>query len=315
MSIALTYKTFQCGLMLFSFSKQNVLGSIMADDFPKEGQALFEIGYLSEGPVTTVVPDRWSDELNEWVDAEWNPETGTYQYDTISALGIESVDVPDEDVKTYDISLDWMVNHIRDLVEIEPSVQVRVITPNLLWELGHIWIGRQKATIFLGKDLSCTQEFDRVYDAFLDWEGKSPGVILTNNAPERRHAEIPGGHRILDLKKIVVETASGYEMDMELLHGTLQGTHVPTSMGPVVPSPDYSSLKVHGREFIFPGDKQKRMIKILFRAWRMGNPKYRTKTALAEIESSGHALSHLFNRHPDWKDLIGYGGGFCWLKV
>ena len=74
-------------------------------------------------------------------------------------------------------------------------------------------------------------------------------------------------------------------------------------------------VRVHGREFVFSGGKQQKIIEVLYRAWKMGNPKCRTRAILEGIDSTATSLSHLFSNHPDWKDLIEYSRGFCWLKV
>ncbi len=315
MARALTYKTFLEALSLFGIRKPNIYGSVMADHFPEEGQVLLDQGYLSEGPMTTIVPDRWSDELGDMVEAKWDPETRTYGYFNVSAMGVEWIIPPEEDLKTYDINLDWMADHIRDLVGIESTVQVRAIIPKLFWDLGSIWMGRRKATIFLAQNLSSTGVFDRVHDALLAWAGKSPGVVLTNDAPASRHAKLPGGHRILSLKEIVVETVGGYAMDMELLHGALKGANPSTDAGPLMHNFDFSSVTVHGQEFLFTGLKQKQVLEILIRAWKRGHPRCRTQAVLEEVESTANIIAKLFSGRNDWKKLIGYGEGFCWLKA
>ncbi|MEO5355570.1 MAG: hypothetical protein H7835_20540, partial [Magnetococcus sp. XQGC-1] len=191
---------------------------------------------------------------SEWRDAEWNPETCTYQYTCLTETGIVDIDVPDEDMKTYNINLDWMANHIRDLVEIESTAQVRVIIPDYLWELGYIRAGHQRAAIFLSKDLARQNVFESVYDAFLDWTGKLPGLVLSNSVPGKRYADLPGGHRILDLDRLVVETSNGgYALDLELLHGTLKSASPYANHGPVHPSLDPESVtsKAHVSAYAF----------------------------------------------------------------
>ncbi|MBF0186045.1 MAG: hypothetical protein HQM06_16870 [Magnetococcales bacterium] len=314
MNSQLTHKAFTTALMLFGFPKKNVYNSMMTKH-TEEIKALYAAGYLTDGPITTMVLDRESDDPSDWRDAEWNPETRTYQYTCLTDTGIWVVDVPDEEMKTYNINLDWMAKHIRDLVEIESTAQVRVIIPDCLWELGYIRAGHQRAAIFLAKDLAREDVFESVYDAFLDWTGKSPGLVLSNKVPGKRHAELPGGHRILDLDRLVMETGSGYALDLELLHGTLKSASPYADHGPVQPSSDYSSIRVHGRVFVFTGRKQREIVEKLYRAWRLGNSKCRTKEVLESIDSAATSLSHLFSNHPDWKELIEYSGGFCWLKV
>ncbi|MEO5334149.1 MAG: hypothetical protein H7839_19220 [Magnetococcus sp. YQC-5] len=311
----LTHKAFTTALMLFGFQKNNVYNSMMTNR-AEEIKALYAAGYLTDGPITTMVPYRESDDPTDWRDAEWNPETRTYQYTCLTETGIVDIDVPDEDMKTYNINLDWMAKHIRDLVEIESTTQVRVIIPDCLWELGYIRAGHQRAAIFLAKDLARENVFEGVYDAFLDWTGKSPGLVLSNKVPGKRHADLPGGHRILDLDRIVVETSNGwYALDLELLHGTLKSASPYANHGPVHPSLDYSSIRVHGRVFVFAGDKQRDIVKELYQAWRLGNPKRHTREILQKIDSKSKSLSQVFNHHPDWKELIDYSGGFCWIKV
>ncbi|MBF0423312.1 MAG: hypothetical protein HQL73_10005, partial [Magnetococcales bacterium] len=95
--------------------------------------------------MNTSIPDRWDDEM-EPREVNWNPETRTYQYWT--SYGGGWVDAQEKDMKTYDLNLEWLLAHIRDLMGIGKSMKVREIIPNLLWELGTIWIGRKKATVF-----------------------------------------------------------------------------------------------------------------------------------------------------------------------
>ena len=313
MKECLTFQEFELALSMLNSEGDRTHGFFLEDHYPKEGRALIDRGILLEGPLNMIIPDRWDDEMDS-KEVEWNPETRTYQYWTSHGGGW--VDAPEADMKTYELNLNWMFRHISDLVGIDEGMKVRQIVPKLLWELGSIWNGRRKATVFLSRKLSYSRNFDRVYDGLAQWAGKAAGAVLSLTVPDSRHAELPGGHRILSLQDAIVETTGGYEMDMELLHGALKGAY-PSSIdvGPLVPSADFSLVTVNGRDFVFTGDKQKQVMEILIRAWKLGQPKCRTQAVLEETESSGHAMSHLFRRHPDWKDLIGYGGGFCWLKV
>ena len=200
MKISLTHKAFKTSMLLFDYPTPDILGCVISDFFPKEGKTLIELGYLSDGPLTMSVPDRWSDELNEWREAEWDPETRRYRYFSLDACGGEWIYVPEEDVKTYHINLDWMARYIRNLVGIESEIQIRTIVPNLLWELGHIWVGHHKAPVFCTQNIAKTRMFDLVYDALLDLPGKSPGVVLSTAIPANRRIELPSGHRMLALE-------------------------------------------------------------------------------------------------------------------
>ena len=312
MKNSLTFLEFEIALRMLNSERHRTHGFFLEDHYPKEGHALIDRGILLEGPLNMVIPDRWDDEMDS-KEVEWNPETRTYQYWTSHGGGW--VDAPEADMKTYELNLDWMFRHLSDLVGIDEGVKVRQIVPNLLWELGSIWSGRRKATVFLSRKLSYSRNFDRVYDGLAQWAGKATGAVLSLTVPDSRHAELPGGHRILSLQDAIVETSSGYEMDMELLHGALKGAYPSTDVGLVLHSADFSSVTVHGQEFLFTGLKHKQVLEILIRAWKSGQPRCRTQAVLEEVESTTNTVAKLFSGRKDWKDLIGYGEGYCWLKV
>ena len=47
----------------------------------------------------------------------------------------------------------------------------------------------------------------------------------------------------------------------------------------------------------------------------LGDKKVRIETALEAARSNAGHIQKLFKGHPDWQDLIGYGGGYCWLRA
>jgi hypothetical protein len=308
----LTFLEFELLLQKLESDRHTVYGFHMEDHYRREGHSLIKKGILLEGPLNMVVPDRWDDEMDTR-EAEWNPETRTYQYWT--SYGGGWVDANEADMKTYDLDMELALRHIAGLAGMDGSIKPREIIPNLFWDLGSVWSGQRKATVFYGRDLSFATHFDKVHDGLSNWSGKAAGVVLSGTAPRSRHAELPGGHRILSLEKAIFETIDGYDLDMELFYGALGVDSDPKKASPVTHNTDFSSITVNGREFLFTGGKQKQVLEILCRQWKMGNPRCRTGIILEEIESTAQAISQLFNRHPDWRDLIDYGGGYCWLKV
>ena len=58
------------------------------------------------------------------------------------------------------------------------------------------------------------------------------------------------------------------------------------------------------------------MIEYLYTRWRDGEERVSVATMFEDLEFSPSArLRDLFKGHADWRDLIGYGDGACWLKI
>jgi hypothetical protein len=80
-------------------------------------------------------------------------------------------------------------------------------------------------------------------------------------------------------------------------------------------SADFSSVCVGGETFLFRGTVQQRIIELLYKAWASGSPRVRTQLLLEEAEAKSRQLRHIFKGHSNWKQLVGYEQGYCWLKL
>lgn len=246
------------------------------------------------------------------MEPEWNEETRTYQY--FSFDDGEWVDVPEEDMKTYLLNADKLVRHLRDLAGLDGDP--RTMGSKFLWNLGTFRLGNRKATVYFARQLNMIDCFDEIYDALKRFGGKTPGVVLAWGLPAGRHVELPNGHRMVNMKDVLIVQGDAYRLDMDVVKGVITGAgKAADDLSPVQSNPDYSVVQVNGREFTFTGVKQKQLIGILVDAWKRGEAKCRTSVILEDIESSVEAISQLFSGRPEWRDLIGQGRGFCWLKV
>ncbi|MBF0400760.1 MAG: hypothetical protein HQL90_08330 [Magnetococcales bacterium] len=307
------FKTFQLALDIFNFSEPEMPGGNIADFYTDEGKILIDHGFLTEGAIRTVVPDRHNEGAG-LVEPVWNEETRTYQY--ISFDDGYYVDVPEEDLKTYNLEIGRFVRHIQEIAGL--SGEPRSVLKNFLWSIGSFPLGSGKATVFLARRMAAHQSFDDIYDALKRLGGKSPGVVLARDIPTGRHVELPHGFRMLSLDDAMIIEVDRYRLDMDLLESVLTGvTGEVDDLSPVWASPDYDVVRVNGREFTFTGEKQRQLIGILVRAWQRGEKKCRTQVVLENVEASmkANSLAKFFSGRSDWRDLIGYGGGFCWLKT
>ncbi|MBF0214780.1 MAG: hypothetical protein HQM00_14670 [Magnetococcales bacterium] len=306
----ITLKAFHLAAEMFHSGQENIAGSLVADFHQAEGRILMNHGFFTEGEVSTSVPNRSTFEVDS-VEPEWNEETGTYQY--FSFDDGYWVDVPEEDMKTYNLDVDRLVRHIHDLAELERDS--RMIITNLLWNLGMLRIRNRKVNVYLARRFTHMDAFDKIYDVLKRMSGHSPGLVLAWRLPQGRHLSLPHGHRMLSLQDAIIAEGNGYHLDLGMLRSVLTGEHEPVDdLSPLWHSIDYEIVRVNGREFIFTG-KQQMAVSILVRAWQRGEAKYQTTMLLDNVGSASKAISQLFRGRTDWKELIGYGNGFCWIKA
>ncbi|MBF0311613.1 MAG: hypothetical protein HQL56_19040 [Magnetococcales bacterium] len=313
MTAPMSSKAFKLAVDIFHFEFMKMPGCLLADHHPVEGRILADCGLLTEGEIATHVPNRHTYE-GDVIEPEWNEETRTYQY--FSFDDGYWVDVPEEDMKTYNLDVDRLLRLIRDMAEV--SGEPKAMCGELLWSLGTFWLGKRKATLFLARNLHLMHCFDEVYDVLKRFGNKAPGVVLTRNLPESRHIELPNGYRMVSLKDIWIVENDLCHFDLEILKAPFAGEKSTASDPPLVQyARDYSTIKVNGREFVFTGMKQQQLIGFLVEAWRRGEPKCRTQILLENVQASdfSNTLSKFFSGRSDWKELIGYGNGYCWLKA
>ena len=74
-------------------------------------------------------------------------------------------------------------------------------------------------------------------------------------------------------------------------------------------------MRVGEREFRFRGDKQRQVVEHLFGVWDRNEGRASVAHMFSELDfPEATRFRDLFKGHRDWKDLIGYEDGACWLK-
>jgi hypothetical protein len=80
-------------------------------------------------------------------------------------------------------------------------------------------------------------------------------------------------------------------------------------------SDDNATLTVFGETLIFRGEKQQRVLRQLFDAYK-SETRLRTKTVLEKAQASADSLRKVFNKSPNWhvlNHIIRQEQGFCWF--
>ncbi|NGZ05131.1 MAG: hypothetical protein G8237_02125 [Magnetococcales bacterium] len=287
-------------------------GEKMSDHFPREGAEAIRLGALRPGPLQTMVPDRSNHECH-YVEAEWDAASRGFRYFSADARGW--VPVPKEDMLTWDLDLEWLMGWIGEQFGLSMPLSPKLLIQDRLWHLGNPWIGKRRCALFFTRRLGFASGYDQVVDALQERSGEPAGVLLTTSLWTIRNARFPGNHRVMRLHDCFPPGEEHVRIDLDAIARVLSGTAVQERELPLRYSNDYSSITVSGRNFLFRGDKQKQVIGALINAWQRGEPRVRTQEVLEAIDSNATQITKLFHRHPDWKELIGYGDGYCWLLI
>ena len=310
-------ETFDWAVRLFESGYPQIDGGSLEENFPAQVRAeLLGFKVLKDGPLVTAVEDDTDFNVG-CVRPEWDPEKKCYVF--FSPAAVAWVRVPDEHMKSYILDQEWFCREIQNRLEIPGKRASRCLLEDYLWDLGSAWIGRNKVSILLCREMFHVAAFDQVHDVLRDrTDIPLPAVALCTSLNMSRHAVFPGGIRIQSLSDCVTETRWGFGLDRGVLENALfRTTGAGRGYSPVEHNFDYSSVRVKGREFIFRGDKQKGILRILIRDFNTGRKKSRVQTVLEEAGSKSTNIPRAFgSASSDWRGLIGYGdGGFCWLKI
>ncbi|MEO5363482.1 MAG: hypothetical protein H7838_07645 [Magnetococcus sp. DMHC-8] len=287
-------------------------GEKISDFFPKEGAAAIQLGALRQGPMQTWVPDRYSDDLH-YVEPEFDAATGEHRYFSLGARGWATV--PKEDMMSWDLDMDWLFGWISDQFGLPVQTKPKVLVPDVLWHVGNPWIGKRRCGLFFARRMGFNPGFDQVVDALRDRTGEPPGVLLTTSRWSVRNVAFPGNHQVMRLQDFLLDSKEMTSIDTDAVARLITRIRGRRRNLPFDYSNNYSTVTVNERIFVFRGDTQQQAVGALVEAYEWGHEKIRTDSMLFMIGSKAGQLMRLFKGHPDWTDLIGYGGGFCWLKV
>ena len=83
-------------------------------------------------------------------------------------------------------------------------------------------------------------------------------------------------------------------------------------------SEDGTWIRINGKEYIFTGVRQCGLILCLYKSLKKGHARMPTKHTLASVgfSSNINTIPKAFagSKKP-WQEVVGYSGGFCWLKA
>jgi len=294
-------------LNLLECDPPDVSGAVLVDAHPEVGQQLIDCSALRPTSNASIVTCRACD-ADHPSEVEFDESVNGYRHFCPDAGW---VDVPADDLKCYRADISWLLTKLRRELGIADHVPAPCLVDEVLWDLGEAWIGKRKSTILFGRRIGHGGNLDRVCDVLTNRVGRPPGLLLTSAENHPRHVDMPGRHRIVPMKDCLQPAGDGKGIDLDILAGIVGGERPLHPDMPIQTSADFRHVRVGDRSFRFGGSKQRQVIEYLYLRWRDGEEQVSVAAMFEDLEFSSSRLRDLFKDHPDWRDLIGYGGGAC----
>ncbi|HXF88078.1 MAG TPA: hypothetical protein VNK48_06990 [Xanthobacteraceae bacterium] len=213
--------------------------------------------------------------------------------------------------------LDWIA---RELGFVGAMHSVELVADRL-WHLGDVWLGERKAkqqrtAIYVGRRLGEPGAMRRMREALQSRAGRPPGIILTSSPAGI--AEDFAGTAMPPILPIIQCAKAGFpqfHLDVSIICTAAHGLRSMRPRSPVQVDAEFRVVRVGDREFRFRGDKQRQVVEYLHRAWEQGEGRVSVAIMFTDLDFPATTrLRDLFRGHRDWKDLIGYEDGACWLR-
>ncbi|RMG35945.1 MAG: hypothetical protein D6720_06020 [Gammaproteobacteria bacterium] len=289
-----------------------LLNAALAEDFPEIGELITNRWLVPSGNRTGYVEVDGRD-----YELEWDSERKAYRYFSPAAGWVT---VPPDQLKSCKVHFEQLMSAIRQWLDMPERTPPESLLPELLWELGEIWIGRRRMAVLFLRRAGLPETLSRVRTALLEYPRRGSCLILTDTNSSRHGPALPGDPILLPLPDLFSPNRDVLDKaDMETLAAFVgMPAQSKKEWTPVECSEDGGYLRIHERKYRFIGHTHKRIVRILYEAWERGEPRLRTAKVLVEVEagSTVRTMSHVFSGcKEDWKSAIGYGGGYCWLMV
>jgi hypothetical protein len=294
------------------------ISSVVLRDFhAKDGAALIAAGALKPDGFEAVGISL-TDHHDAPVNLFWSNKTSGYAYFS-PAIGLVRVD--DDVLLHYRLDISWLLQWISGQLGFTPGGRQVCLIPDRLWDLGDIWLGegkrkQRKTAVYLARRLNELETVEQVVET-LRMHSARPGklILTTTQDPHFTRALTKNCGAVLPITTCARAGVEDFELDTAIIHGAVHGLRQSATASVVRSDVEFRVILVGDREFHFRGDKQRQVAGFLYKRWENREGRISVAIMFEELGlTSTNRLRDLFKGHPDWRDLIGYKDGACWLR-
>lgn len=281
------------------------------------GAELVAVGALEADGFEPVAVSQ-ADHDDAVVSLAWDGDARRHAYFS-PAAGMVAVD--DHALRRLRVRPSWLLDWLAREFGYAGAVRPVDLVPDRLWDLGDLWLGERKAekrrtAIYVARRLGEPGAMRRMREALQSRAGRPPGVILASSLVEV--AEDFAGTAMAPVLPIIQCAKAGvseFHLDASIVYTAAHGLRSVRPRSPVQVDAEFRVVRVGDREFRFRGDKQRQVVEYLYGAWERGEGRVSVALMITDLDfPETTRLRDLFKGHRDWKDLIGYEGGACWLR-
>lgn len=281
------------------------------------GTALVAAGALKPDGFEPVIASE-SDHDDAIVSLTWSHELRGYAYFS-PAIGLVRID--DDRLRRFKLDISWFHRWLASHIGFSADARQVCLISDRLWDFGDTWLGptkrlQRRTAIYLARRLTEPTIVTQVA-AILRMHSTRPAkvILATTNDLHLARTVIADAGVVLPIKDCIRAGIDDFELDPALIYSAAHGLCASQSNLPIQANGDFRTIRVGEREFQFRGDKQRQVVGFLYKRWQKSEGPISMAVMFEELELGNTSrLRDLFKGHSDWRELIGYKDGTCWLR-
>ncbi len=305
--------------LLFSIieSPEMAISATALDFHKRAGEDLLTAGAIEADGFEAVAASQ-ADHDDAIVSLVWSAELRGYAYFSPSA-GLVRID--DDRLRFFKLDTSWFLRWIARHLGFGNGAHPVCLITDRCWDLGDTWLGetnrmRRKTAIYFARRLTEPETIVQLAAVLrLHHSRPSKVVLTTTNGLDLARTMIGDSCAVLTIETCARAGIDDFEFNPGIVYSAAHDLRVSPRNLAVKADADFRIVRIGDREFRFRGDKQRQMVGALYQRWRRSDGPISVSILLEELEfSSTTRLRDLFKDYPNWRELIGYKDGACWLR-
>lgn len=231
-------------LRLWEQSSPVIAAAALEEILPGAQSMLLNVGAV-ERHGTSPVAIFAGDDGPQYQCLTWQPDRNAYGYFDASD---GSVVIAPEAQVLFRVNQRWWLTWLATGLELTNSSQPTEIVPACAWDIGDLWITRQrKIPVLFVRRLHLDANLQALREALKKRAGRSGGLILTSSRNPLRQVMTDGSFEVTPITDVLMNDSEVFAIDRELLlspYVATSPTRRPTE--PLYLSPDGRQLIING---------------------------------------------------------------------